>query len=649
MYDNLFTPLQIGTVPISNRIVRAAHGTGLGWVDKGDIVAYHEARARGGVGLAILEHGGVHPTSASLWPFYDPSIVEGCTRIVETMHRYDSKLFVQLTHRGSSAGNPLGQPMSASDIPNPYFGVVPVPMTISMIDEIVEAFATAAQHAKDGGIDGVELHGAHGYLIGQFLSPATNRRSDEYGGPVENRVRFVTEVINAIRARVGDGYPIGIRLSSDDGIPGSLRPDDTAQIATLLQDKVDFVDVSIGSYYRWHKTLATMDDPFGYELPTSEIVTRVCDKPTIVTGRIMTLDHASHIVASGQADMVSMVRALIADPELVNKARAGRENEIRPCIGTSQGCVGQAQTTGRLGCVVNVAAGKEATTPYEGSPATVSRRVLVVGGGAAGLEAARTAARRGHRVELHEMTNKLGGQVTIAATAPRRADFGAITRWLADEVERLGVTVHLRSPIDVESVVESGADVTIIATGSVPRRDGFQAARPLQPIPGSDLPHVYSSWDVFGFGGRARVGERAVVFDDTGRYDALSVADALLAAGADVTLVSSHNALGARVVLPIATVAAVRERLYGGAFTFLANSNLEEITPEEVLAVAAGSSRVTRIRADTVVIVGYNEPQRQLADALDGRSTETYVIGDAAGGATLQQAIQDAARVARSI
>ena len=385
--------------------------------------------------------------------------------------------------------------------PTPWSGITPKAMTHAMIADTVAAFAAAARRVEAGGLDGVELHAAHGYLLGSFLSPATNLRDDDYGGSLENRVRFTREVLIAIRAEVSDDFPVGIRISGDEFIEGGIDHIEAEAIARELEGDIDFLDVSMGTYWRFHKFLSTLDDPLGYELDTNAHVTKVVDVPTIVTGRIMTLDHAEHIVESGMADMVSIVRAMIADPDLVVKAREGREDEIRPCIGTSMGCVAQLMTTGRIQCVVNVAAGAETSVPFETpAPARVAKKVLIVGGGPAGLEAARTAAMRGHTVDLYEMTGALGGQVRMAASVPPRSDLEALTRWLADEIERLGVRVHLRTPVGPDLIVEAAPDEVIVATGSTPRPPGFQLSSPSLPIPGADSAHVSTSWDVLGFG-----------------------------------------------------------------------------------------------------------------------------------------------------
>jgi hypothetical protein len=241
-----------------------------------------------------------------------------------------------------------------------------------------------------------------------------------------------------------------------------------------------------------------------------------------------------------------MVRALIADPELVNKSQRGEAHLVRPCIGSSFGCVGQLMTTGVLGCVVNVAAAQETTISFDPpGPAATPKKMLVVGGGPAGLEAARTAALRGHEVHLYEATRRLGGQVAIAATAPHRSDIGAITEWLTAEVERLGVSITLNTWAEPDVIAELAPDEVVLAPGTSPRRDGFQLTTPVDPIPGHDLPHVFTSWDVFGFGGRADLRGPALVYDDTGTFEAISVADVLLEAGLRVPMVGRHEAIGA--------------------------------------------------------------------------------------------------------
>ncbi len=648
-YPHLFEPIDVGPITIPNRIVRTAHGTML----TGErLIAYHEARAAGGVGMSTLEATGVHANAPSVTPLYSDDVIPIFRELMARIRPHGMKMFQQIYHPGSATRpKKAATQVSSSAIPNPMVGGIPVEMDHSMIAEMVDAFATATRRCRDGGLDGVDLHASSGYLIEQFLSPANNVRTDEYGGSLENRMRFLMEILQAIRAEVGDDYCVGIRLPNEEYIPGGMTPQDVAEVAKLVEPYVDYVSLHMGSYWRFHKLLSPMDDPLGSEMPVNEVITRVVEKPTIVVGRIMTLDHAEHIVSSGGADMVSMVRALIADPALVNKARDGEEHLIRPCIGSNFGCVGNLMSTGTLSCVVNVAAAEETTVTFEPSPAEVHKRVLVAGGGPGGLEAARTAALRGHEVHLYEATRRLGGQVAIAASAPHRSDVGAITEWLTSEIERLGVTIRLASMVEPDLVAELSPDEVIIATGSSPRRDGFQLATPIAPVPGFDLPHVFTSWDVFGFGGRARLEDPAVVFDDTGTFEAISVADALLAAGLKVTMVARSQAIGENLPYPPATVGAARERLMSGDFDFIGGHYLQGITPDEVVIGVPFTERVRAVPARTVVIVTYNHPNREPAEYLgyEPGPWNVHLVGDVTGTNGIRPAIHQAAAVARAI
>lgn len=651
-YPNVFQPQAIRGCTIPNRIVRTAHSTG---ATGDDLIAYHEARARGGVGLAIIEIAGVNTDSATGIPVYSDAVLPWYEQLSERMHVHGTRVFQQLWHGGITLQRVPGKrPIGPSAIPNAMVGVTPRPMSTGEIADVVAAFAAAAKRVEQGGLDGIELHAAHGYLLGSFMSPATNQRDDEYGGSLVNRVRFVRDVLAAIRSEVSPDFPVGIRISGDEFIEGGIDHVEAEAIARELEADIDFLDVSMGTYWRFHKFLSTLDDPLGYELDNNQHVTKVVDVPTIVTGRIMTLDHADHIIGSGMADMVSIVRAMIADPDLVVKARDGREHEIRPCIGTSMGCVAQLMTTGKIQCVVNVAAGRENVVPFETpAPAAVTKRVLVVGGGPAGMEAARTAALRGHQVDLYEMTGELGGQVRMAASVPPRSDLEAITRWQADELARLGVRVHLRTPVDPDLILAETPDEVIIATGSTPKPTGFQLSAPTIPIPGADLPHVWTSWEVLGFGGRATVGTTAVVYDDTGTFEAISVADKLLAAGAEVTIISRHEQLGARIPYPPATVEASRERLFADGVTFVPAMALRRITATGVTAYGLGLGRERTFSADTVCIVTYHDLNDELATHLVDEHGDAgfvvHVIGNANGTDSIQGAIHGAAAVTRSM
>jgi 2,4-dienoyl-CoA reductase-like NADH-dependent reductase (Old Yellow Enzyme family)/thioredoxin reductase len=651
-YPHLFEPLQVGPLTIPNRIVRSAHGTML----TGErLIAYHEARARGGVGMSTLEATGVHANAPSVTPLYSDACIPIYRELMDRIRPYGMKMFQQIYHPGSATRpKKSATQVSASAIPNPMVGGVPFEMTVADIEEMVVAFGAAARRCREGGLDGIDLHASSGYLIEQFLSPANNTRTDEYGGSLENRMRFLVQILEAIRAEVGEDYCVGVRLPNEEYIPGGLSPQDIVDIATTVEPYVDYTSLHMGSYWRFYKLLAPMDEPLGNEMVSNDVITRHLTKPTMVVGRIMTLDHAEHIVASGGASMVSMVRALIADPELVAKARRGEEHLVRPCIGSNIGCVGQLMSTGVLSCVVNVAAANETTVSFDPAPlatAAQRKRVLVVGGGPAGLEAARTLALRGHDTTLMEAGRRLGGQVTIAAAAPHRSDIGAITEWLASEVERLGVTIRLNTMVTPDVVEELDPDAVVLATGGTPRRDGFQLTTPVHPVPGHDLSHVHTSWDVFGFGGRADLRGHVVVYDDTGTFEAISVCDAALEAGHEVTLVARLDAIGASLPYPPATVAAAKERLYSGRFDFIGGHHLLRIEPGSVHIGVVFTDRERVLPADSVVLVTHNHPNRDLGSMLEemGGRWAVHQVGDVTGTNGILPAIHAASAVARSL
>jgi 2,4-dienoyl-CoA reductase-like NADH-dependent reductase (Old Yellow Enzyme family) len=493
-YPHVFAPISINGARLKHRIVRTAHGTNYpdGLVNE-RFIAFHEARARGGAALTILEVASVHPTSPGRFVVYDDRAVAGYRTLVERVAPYDMRVFQQLWHGGAHSLPRDGTPAwSASAVPSIEVGAVPVEMTQGMIEEIVGAYAAAARRCEEGGLGGVEIHAAHGYLLSQFLSPLTNLREDDYGGPLPNRMRIVREVLQAVRAAVEPTFAVGIRLSSTELVDGGLSVEDTARIATELAAAglVDYVNFSIGSFYVGHTIVAPLHAPHGYQVPYAAEISRLLDVPTVVAGRIMDLAEAEAILASGAADLVSMVRATIADPDLVAKSLEGREAEVRPCIGANQSCVGGIYgPRRRLGCDVNADVGNEHRLEPLTSAAT-PRRVVVAGAGPAGMEAARLAALRGHDVTVYEARAQVGGAAAVARRAPFCSDFGRFCDWQADELRRLGVPLHLESPVEPDLVRTLAPDVVVVATGSTPRRDGFQLHDPDKVVPGADLDHV---------------------------------------------------------------------------------------------------------------------------------------------------------------
>lgn len=652
--SRVFTPIDIAGIRVPNRVVRTAHLTkmGIGTISD-DLIDYHVSRARGGVGLSILEATAVHPSSVLGLVGYTDAIIPTYQRLVSAIRPYGMKMFQQLWHGGHIYPPPNGLPMrGASALPSPAAGLPPVPIATDEVAEFVAAYATAARRSVDGGIDGIEIAAGHGYLVQQFLSPLTNTRTDRYGGPLDNRMRFLAEILAAIRAEIGADVPLGIRIGASQTAGGISEPDVVHVVQQLVDRRlIDFVNVTMGDYYQAHWMMGGMDRPAGYMLPSSGQVTEaVTGVARIVTGRFRTLEEAEQVLRSGQADLVSMVRAHIADPDLVRKTREGRGAEVRPCIGCNQGCI--ARTSGidlRLGCTVNPAIGRERShDDAELGVARNPRRVVVVGGGPAGLEAARVARTRGHEVELFEAQDRLGGVLNVARRAPRTQGLDDIVEWYRDELRRLGVRLHLGHAVSADEVVELRPDCVVLATGAEPSLDGRLVAAPGEVVAGVDGPNVLSSIDVLSRQAPP-AGSRALVFDDIGQYEAVSVVEYLLTHGVHVTAATRLPAFGPLVDLAMRMAPAL-ERLYAapGDLEILTRTTVAEITPDKATLRSLVGAPDAVVPADLVVIVSYKKP-RTFAAELGDRVADVHVVGDALAARDLQVAIREGNQAGRDI
>lgn len=654
-YPLVTSPLRIKNLTLRNRITRTAHGTGYAVDGKVTerLIAYHEARARGGVGSLFTETSGVHPTSPGpLWAFRD-DIIEGWAGLAERLHAYDTKVFPQLWHGGPHVPLPDGSPAWApSPIAAPIGGTPTQSMSQGQIDEVVAGFAAAAVRALQAGLDGVEVHGGHGYLVGAFLSPMTNLRTDDYGGDLEGRSRLAREVLRSIRDAVGPDFVIGMRISGDEAIEGGIDPAAATAIRERLERDgvLDYINVSMGGYHNFGKMIGAMQEPHGYELPSSSQVTAGRGIPAIVTGRILTLREAEDVLASGAADLVSMVRALIADPELVNKTLEGREQDVRPCIGCNEGCVGRRMAigaaVGQTGCTVNPDAGFEYVSEPLGK-ADAPRDVVVVGAGPAGLEAARTAALRGHRVRVFEGAERSGGFVASARRAPYRRELGVICDWLTDELVRLEVPVELGRQLDADEVVALEPDVVIAATGARERRDGVQRMRPALRVQGLELDHVATPVDVLE--GRATARWHAVVFDDLGNYQAVGAAEYLLEAGVAVTFSTSFEGFAPDLFRSFQRDAAAARLGRFENYRLLTRTSIEKITPDAVTLRSLDGGAVIEQAADLVVLATGYDSELELHDALAQRGVDVRAAGDAVAPLLLPHAIASGREVGRAV
>src|SRR5438128_2148326 len=532
---SLFSPIQVGRLTLKNRIYSSGHAEAMaeGGRPGERLRRYHEAKARGGCALTIF--GGsssVHPSSpAAAWKQianHDDSIIPAYRAIADAVHGHGCLVFTQLTHLGRRAqadGEEANVWLPPSQIPERVHRAVPHELESEQIAELVRAFGEATRRCRDGGLDGVEISMAHNHLIDQFWSPLFNQRLDDYGGRLKNRMRFGVEVLSEIRRRVGRDFVVGARISGDELTRGGLTAADMAEIARRLavSGLIDFLSIIGGGAHTYELQAAAVPNMSyapGVYVPLAVAIQQAAPgMPIFHASRIVDPVHADRAVAAGHIDVVGMTRALIADPDLPRKAREARLDDIRTCVGANEGCIDRIYQGKPISCVQNPVTGREAELG-DVRPAGASKKVVVVGGGVAGLEAARTAALRGHRVVLLERAAEVGGQVLLAARASARAEYAGIIRFLDIQVRKLDVDVRLGVEATASLVLAEGPDSVIVATG---------AYAYVPPVPGADGKHVVTDRDVLL--DVTTAGENVVVIDDVHTQQGLSTAELLLDGG----------------------------------------------------------------------------------------------------------------------
>jgi 2,4-dienoyl-CoA reductase (NADPH2) len=549
-YRYLWTPLELGPVSTRNRIVFSAHLTNYARDGKPteQHAAYYAARAAGGAGLIITEEHSTHPTD---WPYeklihgFHRDVIPGYRAITDAVHRHRTPIFAQINHNGGQASSmysrlPVWAPSAVAD---PLFREVPKAVDQAEIDEIVAGYAMVAEHCAEGGFDGIELQCSHSSIVRGFLSPATNKRTDAYGGSLANRTRLLTEIVAAVRRVIGNRLALGVRICGDELIEGGTTIDDAVEIARIVEatGHVDYINTSIGvATASLFMIEASMHIPPGYALFIPSALRKAVDLPVVGVGRFKDPLQAERALAEGHCDLVGVVRGQIADPDFAAKARAGATDEIRLCLSCNQECVGRMGLNRWLGCIENPRTGREAeyaarSVALSAKPASkpAIRNVMVVGAGPAGLQAAISAARAGHRVTVYEKEAQAGGQVRLAASVPNRAEFGDIVRNQLTECRRLGVSIEYGVGVWPGLVAEKAPDHVIVATGAEPQRPWWAPA---------DAPNVCDVRDVLT--GAAEPHGDVVVVDEIGFHHATSVAELLADRGCTVEIVTPGMVVG---------------------------------------------------------------------------------------------------------
>jgi 2,4-dienoyl-CoA reductase-like NADH-dependent reductase (Old Yellow Enzyme family) len=641
----VWTPGRIGKVEIRNRFVLTGHGTGMvvGGQAGEQLIAYYAERAKGGVGLIMLGTQQVHPTSPGLGHLllnYDDTIIASLREIATAVHRHGGRIFGYVGHFGAQAATRPAPPWSASALCDETRGELSHAMTEEEMAEIAAAHAAAAARNIEAGLDGIEVHGGHGLLLHQFLSPWSNRRTDAYGGSVENRLRFPAAVIRAVRERIGPDIPLGMRLSGEETVEGGLTLADMRIIVPRLVQAggLDYVDVSAGndrhavSNMLHHPPMGLPPKPYAH---LAKAIRAEIGVPVIHGTRVNTAAVGEAMLAAGEADFVGMCRALIADPHLPNKYRAGKALDTVPCVACEQACIGHLERRQAIGCVGNPVTGREAAGWGSLTAAHAARRVAVVGAGPAGMEAASVAASRGHEVLVIERQPVPGGLLRLAAQAPGRDEWLSLIEHKQRRMESTVAEVRYATEATPALIRAWRPDVVILATGS---REQPPA------LTGAAEPHVIAHRNLFA---GATVAGTVLVVDQTNRQQGVSTALLLAGRGHPVTVATAGPRVGHLLESPNFTRA--QQLLALADVTTVPDFALSGIEGHRALGRHVFTGAALAIGPyDTIVLVTHGTPLADLAEALAG-TVELRRIGDCVAPRDVEAAILDGHRVGREL
>ena len=663
MPDKLFQPVTIGPREAKNRIIFGSHTTNFA---RHNLLSeqhadYYAARAAGGAGIIVLEEHIVHPSDL---PYeyslagYLPGTTAAIAHVVEHIHAHGSLAIAQLNHNGQQSVSDHSQReiWAPSAIPDVSTREVPKAMELRDIAAVIEGFALVTRHAMQGNADGVELQISDRSLLRQFLSPLTNQRGDAYGGSLDNRLRFVQETLEAVDAALGSNAILGARLCVDELAPwAGLTPEQGIEIARLLaaSGRIDYLTITMGSIYSLHMFPfhASMHTSRGYAAHLAAGVKAAVSIPVFAAGRIMDTAQAERLLDEGQADGVEMIRALIADPQLLLLSRNGRAHDARPCISCNQGCQVRNVMNVALACSINpdvVAKNDDwerelvhdtRREPGHGAGRDKSRPYIIVGAGPAGMEAARTAALRGRHVVLYEREQTSGGAVALAAKAPGRGELQLIADYLQRELAKLDVEIHTGVEATADMLVEQRPQAVIVATGA---RSGCG----LLPIPGYDLPHVTGMRRILR--GEPVAGQRVVIIDESGAHGVYSVAELLAAQGHVVEIVTEDWYVG-HDLTATHDIVAWMQRVMALGVIFTPHTSITRIESGQVIVTDRFAAGERAIPADAVVLGVYEQPAQELYLALKGRVPRLFRAGDCVAPRRIEHAILEGRQIGMRI
>ncbi|MFO1033295.1 MAG: FAD-dependent oxidoreductase [Hyphomicrobiales bacterium] len=651
-FPALFQPLQLRHKTLRNRIVFGAHTANMaeGGLPGERHRGYYEERARGGAAMIVVEPVPVHRTAVLTRGNFlhaTDEIIPHFRKVTDAVHAHGAVICHQLYHVGQHGDfdNSFEPSWSPSGLPSFHDSDGSHAMTEREIEEVIEGFVQAARRAKESGFDGIELFAAYNAIIDQFWLPFNNRRDDKWGGSLENRMRFSRTIMERIRKMAGDDFIIGLAVNMDETSKASQTIEQLQEVIAWHDERqlMDYVTCGTGSYFSTTGIIPHVFYPDKYGAPYAEALKQVVKHAKVqCESHVRTPENANYVVGSGQADMVSIVRGQIADPHLANKAREGRPEDVRPCLSCNQMCWGRRYRDYWISCLINPSAGREFEWGGDRfTPAAQPKSVLVVGGGVAGMEAARVAAERGHKVTLAEASDKLGGQFRLAGLTPRRHQIIDYLDWLERQLARLQVKVLLNTPLDAEEAKAFAADVVIAATGSAPDGKAFQRAMPERDqLPGLERGNVVSAEDIMAR--IARPGKRVLLLDETANWKGAGTALTLAEAGHEVTLVTPAPSVMMEMARTVADI-QVRARLRALGVRLVTEAVIREWHGDGATVEVAGG-KPERIAADTLVVASTNVSNRDIADALDAPA-----IGDAVAARTAVMAIYEGRKLAMEL